>query len=42
VRGLGDVFVPKWVQGRDVVGGKEAKSPEDLEVLGMGASSMFF
>ena len=32
MRVLGDVFVPKSVQGRDVIGDNEAKSVEDLEV----------
>ena len=41
VRGMGNDFVHKRVQGRDVIGGKEAKSVEDLEVSGTGASIMF-
>jgi hypothetical protein len=32
---IGEYFVPKWVQGRDVIGGNEARSVEDLEASGM-------
>jgi hypothetical protein len=36
-----NVFVHRRVKGRDVIGGNEAKSVEDLEVSGMGVHSSF-